>query len=213
MERTRELGDNNKQLEKINQKLIDQALEINQINSILDLDNWKLKNNIKEALESRFFNKNLVLDEFKKIFPDELACYRYLEKLKWPGTFCCKKCSNEKYFDGLQKFSKRCTKCGYNESITAYTIFHGLKFPIEKAFYITYISLSDHGKYTLEDLSKLLNLRPNTIWGFRNKINKLLKDQNIYNIKGTDWSEILIEVKAQKSQKVKPKIIRKKEEA
>lgn len=192
-ERTKELDEKNKQLEQINQKLINQAKEINQINSILDLDNWKLKNNIKEALEDRFLNKDLELDEFNKIFPDELACYRYLDKLKWPKDFSCKKCANDKYFDGLQKFSRRCTRCGYNESITAYSIFHGIKFPIEKAFYIAYITLNNHGAYTLEELSKILTLRTNTIWGFKIKINNLLKSKKSEYIKGEIWKDILVD--------------------
>lgn len=199
LERTKELDDKNKQLEDINFKLINQAREINQINSMLDLDNWKLKNNVKEALEGRFLNKNLGINEFKKIFPNELTCYRHLEKLKWPKAYTCKKCSNEKYFDGLQKFSRRCTKCGYNESITAYTIFHGVKFPIEKAFYIAYISLSHHGTYTLDELSKTLSLRSNTIWSFKKKIMNVLKEHDMENSKGEVWSDILIDLKPQKN--------------
>ena len=173
-ERTLELDDKNRLLEQTNSKLIQQAHEINQINSMLDLDNWKLKNNIKEVLEDRFINKYMSYEEFLKIFPDDLACFRYLNNLKWQGGFRCKKCQNNKYFKGAKKFDRRCTKCGYNESLTAYTAFHGLKFPIQKAFYIAYITTNTEAELTLDQLSEILALRRNTVWNFKNKIKSTL---------------------------------------
>src|SRR6478736_6546761 len=169
-ERTTELHQKNLELEESNQKLIQQKQEINQINSILDLDNWKLKNRIKEVLEERLQEKVMDYEEFKTLYPDTLSCYRFLERLKWPKEFSCKKCSNEKFFDGAQKFAKRCTRCGYNESITSYTIFQGIKFPIEKAFYIAYVAVSAKKELTLEILSNHLDLRTNTVWSFKRKV-------------------------------------------
>lgn len=193
-ERTLELDNKSNLLEEYNQKLIQQAEKINRFNAMLDLDNWKLKNNVKENLESRFINKKLDIEEFKKIFPDKLACYRYLEKLKWDKGFECKKCYNDKYFDGQKKFSRRCTRCGYNESITAYTIFHGIKFPIEKAFYITYLTMSGRQDITLEETSTLLSLRVNTIWSFKNKIQEILKTKDFKKISNATWQNLLVDV-------------------
>ncbi len=197
-ERTIELNEKNQLLEQSNHKLIQQAKEINQINSMLDLDNWKLKNNVKEGLVDRFLNKKLNFDEFKKIFPDELACYRYLERIKWGEGFKCRKCENDKYFDGLKKFSRRCTRCGYNESITAYTIFHGIKFPIEKAFYITYLVISGSTSETLDEISTLLSLRVNTIWNFKNKILNLNKSAEAKNSITAEWYSLLLDKKPRK---------------
>jgi hypothetical protein len=122
-ERTTELNHKNTELEEINTRLVKQTHEINQINSVLDLDNWKLKNRIKVVLEERLMEKTMDYEEFTTLYPDSLACYRFLEELKWNKGFTCRKCSNNKYFDGAQKFAHRCTRCGYNESITAYTVF------------------------------------------------------------------------------------------
>lgn len=188
-ERTIALSEKNTLLEESNQKLIQQAKEINQINSMLDLDNWKLKNNIKEGLVDRFMHKELNFEEFKSIFPDKLACYRYLEKIKWNKGFTCKKCDNNKYFDGAKKFSRRCTKCGYNESITVYTIFHGIKFPVEKAFYIAYIVMGNKD-LTLEELSQLLQLRINTVWSFKNKVSVLATELKKRN--NSNWQQLLV---------------------
>ena len=172
-ERTRQLEEKNLLLANTNQKLIEQTKEINAINSKLDLDNWKLKNNIKEILQDRLINKNLNLEQFQKIFPNELTCYRFLEKLKWGNGYHCSKCGNTKYFEGKTKFMRRCSKCGYNESVTSNTIFHRIKFPIEKAFFILYITNNRQKEYTLDQLSEMLELRRNTIWNFKKKIEKV----------------------------------------
>jgi two-component system, sensor histidine kinase LadS len=169
-ERTVELNTKNAELEEINQKLEQQYREINQINSLLDLDNWKLKNRIKEVLNERLMEKTMDYKEFSTLYPDNLSCYRFLENLKWGSAFRCRKCSNEKYFEGAQKFARRCTRCGYNESITTYTIFHSIKFPIEKAFYLAYLVVSDKKDYTLESLSEQLEVRINTVWSFKHKV-------------------------------------------
>lgn len=193
-ERTQEINEKNHQLEESNHKLERQAYEINQINSILDLDNWKLKNSIKEVLNDRLMEKTMDYHQFQTIYPDTLACYRFLEHLKWDKGFHCRKCGNEKYFDGAVKFSRRCTRCGYNESITAYTIFHSIKFPIEKAFYIAYLTVGGKKDYTLEDLAAQVELRVNTVWAFKHKVAERIREQE----KGgrrmhiSKWEEVIL---------------------
>ncbi len=194
-ERTIELDTKNYQLEDGNQKLERQAIEINQINSLLDLDNWKLKNRIKEVLTERLQEKTMDYDEFKTLYHDNLACYRTLENLKWKHQFQCRKCGNHKYFEGAQKFARRCTRCGYNESITAYTIFHSIKFPIEKGFYIAYLAVSGKKESTLEALSRRLGLGLNTVWGFRTKVLDRIKELEMRGKKPTTtrWEEVIVE--------------------
>jgi hypothetical protein len=169
-ERTVEIDEKNRALESSNTQLKKQSVEISQINSLLDLDNWKLKNRIKEVLEERLHETTMDYGEFTTIYPDTLSCYRFIESQKWQKGFGCRKCGNEKYFDGSQKFSRRCTRCGYNESVTAFTIFHSLKFPIEKAFYIAYLTVTGKKENTLEELAERLGLALNTVWAFRNKV-------------------------------------------
>ncbi len=193
-ERTQELNTKNFQLEEINQKLLKQTREINQINSVLDLDNWKLKNKIKEVLEERLLEKTMSYEEFKTLYPDTLSCYRFLETLKWEQGFTCSKCKNDKYFEGSQKFARRCTRCGYNESVTANTIFQGIKFPIEKAFFITYLVVAGRKTETLEVLSEKLELRTNTIWSFKQKVQRQLTalEESGKILIASKWEEIIL---------------------
>ncbi len=175
--RTEELQRKYIQLEEANQKLNTQTNDIARINSMLDLDNWKLKNNIKEILQDRLINKKLTLEEFQRIFPDKISCYRFLDRLKWKEGYECIKCGNEKYSQGHLKFSRRCSTCGYDESVTSNTIFHRLRFPIEKAFYILYVTNNRQIDYTLDELSEILELRRNTVWSFKKKIEELFSNR------------------------------------
>ena len=185
-ERTKQIEEKNLELAEANLRLIEQKKEVNKINSKLDLDNWKLKNNVKEILQDRLINKNLTLDQFVKIFPDQATCYLFLEKLKWGNGYHCARCSNNKYQEGRVKFHRRCSKCGYSESVTSNTIFHGIKFPIEKAFFILYITNNRQNKYTLDQLAEMLDMRRNTVWNFKKKIEK------VYNAEKGDSSTVLI---------------------
>lgn len=193
--RTVELNSKNKLLEETNLKLLQQADKLNKINSMLDLDNWKLKSSIKEVLNERLQEKIMDYNQFKTIYPDKLTCYRFLETLKWEGGYACKKCGNTKYFQGAAKFARRCSRCGYNESITAFTIFHGIKFPIEKAFYITYLTVSGKRSNTLEALAETLDLGTNTVWAFKNKVKNRIAvlERGNKNHYVSRWEEIILE--------------------
>ncbi|MFM7858245.1 MAG: 7TM diverse intracellular signaling domain-containing protein [Flammeovirgaceae bacterium] len=193
-ERTLELDSKNLALEKSNLKLEKQAAEISQINSMLDLDNWKLKNRVKEVLEERLHEKTMSYDEFKTLYPDTLACYRFIEELKNKRAFHCKKCNNNKYFSGSGKFAKRCTKCGYNESITSFTLFHGTKISIEKAFFIAYLTAAHKKGITLESISHQLDLRLNTVWAFKKKVLEHLNylEKKGYKVSASKWEELIL---------------------
>ncbi|MCC5920857.1 MAG: transposase [Cyclobacteriaceae bacterium] len=192
-ERTKQLNENYKELEKANFKLIKQSEEINQINSILDLDNWKLKNNLKEVLKDRVFPKKISYDEFKKIFPNDISCQKYLHDLKWSKGFTCKKCGNDRYSSGSKKFSLRCTKCGYDESPTTNTIFKGLRFPINKAFYILYTIMNQDTHFTLDELSGKLDLRRNTVWSFQKKVKETIKNHENKGSSDNEWQSIMLD--------------------
>lgn len=169
-ERTHELRDKNDLLSK-------QKQEISEINSLLDLDNWRLRNNIKSIQRERLQNKELTYEEFKEVFPGKDDCLKTLSNFKWANGFQCIRCGNGQYSDGATLYSKRCTRCGYQESPTTNTLFHGVKFPLEKAFYILYETLNKD-QYSLSELSLILDLRKNTVWEFKKRVRSQSDEEN-----------------------------------
>ncbi|MFN3405044.1 MAG: 7TM diverse intracellular signaling domain-containing protein [Cytophagaceae bacterium] len=194
-ERTEELKRKNSELEITNQKLLEMTEKANQMSLKLDVDNWNLQKNIKEAIQARMNDEEVTYEEFKKIFPDELSCYRYLNDLKWgKNEFKCRKCGNSKYIEGTKQFSRKCTRCGYPESVTAYTLFHGLRFPIDKAFYLTYLIHKKENAITLDELSELLDLRRNTCWSFKKKVMESLTNYKKGKKKIVEsWEDVILD--------------------
>lgn len=157
-------------LEVLNATVQAKNEEIQRINRLLDVDNHQLKNQIVQERGRRFLNEQLSYQEFAELFPDHLACHRYLDRLKWGKGYHCSKCGHDKHCEGVKKFSRRCTRCGYDESVTAGTLFQGLRFPIQKAFFLSYLVSTQPDRYTLQQLSEMLGLHKNTIWAFKKKV-------------------------------------------
>lgn len=181
-----------RELNVANSKLQVQAVEINRMNIQLDHDNRKLQKNLSSVERARITNKPVNYDEFILVYPDDYSCMEYLSELKWSKDYSCQKCGNSTYGKGKEIFARRCKKCGYNESVTAFTLFHKLKFPLKKAFYLLFLVNSKEGKITVDELSEQLQLRRNTCWNFKKKIeekveaNKSLKKPYKY------WENLIL---------------------
>lgn len=88
--------------------------------------------------------------------------------------YICAKCSNTKYCTDIRPYDRQCTKCSYVESVTADTVFHTLKFPLLKIFYIAYFVATDKKGITSTELSRKLSLRQKTVGGFKQKIMNIM---------------------------------------
>ena len=98
--------------------------------------------------------------EFQKMFPDETACIKYLECMRWPDGFCCIKCSQAgKPF----KFSKRprvlrCKACHDETSITANTVMHRSKTDILVGFWAAHLVATQTPGVSALELQKKLGI-------------------------------------------------------
>ncbi|MBS9522749.1 signal transduction protein [Litoribacter alkaliphilus] len=169
-----DLEQKNKELQTANLKLEELNAQIFQMNQSLEENNQKLKMNVVEVTKDLALMKGLAFTDFKKVFPDKETCLHFLSELKWKEKYNCKKCDYNKYKEG-PNYGRRCKNCNYYESPTVDTLFHKLKFPIEKAFYILYLSNRKDVDLTLNELSKILELRRETCWSFRNKLSQAME--------------------------------------
>lgn len=122
---------------------------------------------------------------FNRVFKTDDDCLKYLSFLKWENGYSCKRCENDKYCLGKKPFNRRCTKCRYDESPTAGTMFDKVKFSLLKAFHIIFkISTKKKGMSSLE-LSKEFELRQKTSWEFKWKIQQAMASSLQYPLTGT----------------------------
>lgn len=173
-ERTRDLTHKSNELQEANQKLELLKKQLYEMNSKMDINIWELKKEVKKETEARILNNIVPYEEFASIFPEH-KCYQYLKDLKWKDGFICPKCGNTKFGRGNNAYTYKCTQCQHQESVTSNTLFHGVKFPITKAFYLAYFLTRNTGKVTYEELGALLELNKNTVWNFDKKLKESLK--------------------------------------
>jgi two-component system, sensor histidine kinase LadS len=133
--------------------------------------------------------KRVSFDEFRKLYPDNDACYRFIDELKSSKDFICKKCHYHKCSKGVDH-SRRCSRCNYVETIITGTIFAGIKFPITKAFYLLFL-MSDGRHYTIGELSELVDLRQQTCWTFKKRVEERTRNLNIQKNKD-GWIQVIM---------------------
>ena len=123
--------------------------------------------------------------KFYNRFNSEDPCYKYLSEIKWDGeNFVCKKCGNTHYCKGRSPYSRRCTRCKYDESVTSGTMFDKCKFSLLIAFHIAFkISTKKKGMSSLE-LSEEYELRQKTCWEFKWKMQQAMKSSGNYPLAG-----------------------------
>lgn len=79
--------------------------------------------------------------EFQRLFPDEGTCTAYLEAVRWPGGFVCHHCNwgGEPWRPKRQATVLRCAACRRDAALTAGTIMHRTKTPLQVWFWGAYL--------------------------------------------------------------------------
>jgi hypothetical protein len=168
-ERTKDLLAKTDELQVANANLESLKKELYAMNSKMDVNIWELKKEVKKEVEARVLNDTISLEEFSSVYTDSY-CYQYLRDLKWKDGFVCPKCTNKKFGRGNNNFTYKCTQCQHQESVTSNTLFHAIKFPISKAFYLAYYLHKNGNDVSYEELASKLNLSKNTVWKFGKKV-------------------------------------------
>jgi hypothetical protein len=77
---------------------------------------------------------------------------------------------------GRTCYCLRCKKCGYDESVTANTVFHAIKMPILKAFHMAFrLTAKKKGMSTVE-LGPEVGVGQKTAWLFKRKMQSEMKE-------------------------------------
>jgi transposase-like protein len=124
--------------------------------------------------------KELDRQSFKERFTCKQDCYEFLAELKWKDGYSCTRCNESVYIKGKQPASRRCSKCGYDESTTTGTLFHKLKFGIDKAFEMLYEIVTTKKGANSIWLAEHFGVNQKTSWLFRQKVQMAMKSSEQY---------------------------------
>ena len=123
--------------------------------------------------------------EFHRRFQSDEDCLEYLSELKWSDNlYTCRKCGCDRYCKGRTQFSRRCIKCGYDESVTAYTAFEKCKFSLLVAFHIVFKTSTKVKGMSSRELSNEFDLRQKTCWSFKRKVQQCMTSSRNHKIVG-----------------------------
>lgn len=117
--------------------------------------------------------------EFSKKFRNNEDCYQYLIGIKWAKGFQCSRCGCNEFYKGRTYYYRRCKSCYYDESVTANTIFHGMKVPILKAFHMVFRLTAKKKGMSTTELGAEVGVEQKTAWLFKRKIQAAMtRDKN-----------------------------------
>jgi hypothetical protein len=185
----------NKELKAVNELLQHQAEEISRMNILLENDNTHLQHDIEKVTHDRVMSADVDFEEFSKIYPDNETCFKFLADLKWEKGYSCRKCSNGHYGHGHLPYSRRCSKCGYEESVIAYTMLQKTRIPINKAFYMIFLMYSTKGKISSHKLSEIVSIRQSTCWAYSSRIKRVMeiKKKELKNAGDRGWGKLVVD--------------------
>ena len=119
-------------------------------------------------------HKSLDIHTFQASFKSDVDCYNYLIEGKWSNGYSCRKCGHDQYCKGKKWHHRRCKKCQYDESPTANTLFHKLKFSINRAFKIAFqLCYESEGKSSCE-IAREHGICQSTAWFFKRKVQQAM---------------------------------------
>ncbi len=103
----------------------------------------------------------VTLLDFQRMFPDETACLRYLEKIRWPDGYVCGKCATNGEPLRLVSHPRKlkCRSCHHLESVTADTVMHRSKTSIHVWFWAAYLAATQTPGISALELKKKLGIK------------------------------------------------------
>ncbi len=116
------------------------------------------------------FKEDISPEIAKDLFESSEKVLNFIADVKWKDGFQCRNCGHTNYCEGKTSSSRRCTRCKKEESASAHTIFHNIKFPINKAFFIAYNVCVLGNEFSSYNYSDQLGLNQMTCWKFRKRI-------------------------------------------
>ena len=98
-------------------------------------------------------------------FPDEAACIRHLEKLRWPKGIICPCCgSSRKIYKISRDHIYKCSDCDSQFSVRKGTIFEESRLPLRKWFMAVWLVTSNRKGISSCQLAREVGVTQKTAW-------------------------------------------------
>ena len=112
--------------------------------------------------------------EFQKRFSSEESCAEFLAKQRWPNGWVCPRCNSTKAYWITARKLYECSKCHSQVSVTARTIFHKTRTPLQLWFWAAFLITTDKRGISSVGLGKQLGLSQKQAWFMLHKIRQAI---------------------------------------
>ena len=130
--------------------------------------------------------------EFYARFNSVKPCKEYLSEIKWKNGFKCVKCRHTSC-QIRTNYNRTCNKCSHTESPSANTLFHKVKFGLDKAFIICFEMATTTRSLSASYLAKRLGITPYTARMFMYKVrNSMKSSENFLMVNRVEVDEFVV---------------------
>ncbi|MDP8207907.1 MAG: IS1595 family transposase [Candidatus Electryonea clarkiae] len=125
--------------------------------------------------------KVLSFFDFQEFFATEHACFDYLFKIRWPNGFICPRCHHDQASFVSTRKLFQCCSCRYQASVTAGTVFHKLRQPLQKLFLAVFLFSTSKKGISAMELQRKTGIKSyKTAWLLLHKLRKGMKSTGIF---------------------------------
>lgn len=126
----------------------------------------------------------LTIEDFRKQFPSEEACFEYFVHLRWPDGFRCPVCNHDAHYFLHDKHLFQCKSCGRQTSVTAGTVFHRLRHPLSTLLWAIYLVATNKKGISGMELQRKLGISSyKTAWLLLHKIREAMSPKGFLKLK------------------------------
>jgi ISXO2-like transposase domain/Transposase zinc-ribbon domain len=113
--------------------------------------------------------------EFQRRLADEDSCREYLFASRWPDGFSCPRCAGASAGEQPKRRLWECRACGYQASLTAATVMHATRTPLQVWFWAAYLVATHHPGISAVQLQRQLGIgRYETAWLMLHKLRRAM---------------------------------------
>lgn len=122
---------------------------------------------------------------FQEKFRTEEACQQHLFAIRWKDGFRCPKCGHDHYYKISKPLLFQCAVCRHQTSLTAGTIFHKTRTPLQVWFWALFLVAHDKRGISALALARELEVSYKTAWLLLHKIRKAMHErEQRYTLQG-----------------------------
>lgn len=124
--------------------------------------------------------ERISLREFQNRFSSEEACRDHLFNLRWPEGFVCSRCNHTHAYPIKNRRLYQCASCRYQASVTAGSVFHKTRVPLQVWFWAIFLAAHDKRGVSAQMLHRELDISYPTAWLLLHKIRKAMRDRDTH---------------------------------